>query len=145
VLLTVPEDCLKARSERESSERLQWSLLSTAWKLIFMTRGRPFKNTVFMAATISSVSATNKTKQRPTVGGPVCLEHASHTLTLAAGDTVPIGSEPGAAPVQPKEKTMTIVSLVDRAHPQTMREFKNVTCSAVAERRGFTHDVIYNH
>ena len=125
------------------------------------------------------------------------LEHASHALTLvditdarhpevlanvdlpageagrvlaAAGDAALISSDPAdAAPVQ--TKTITIMNFADRAHPRTVRQFANVTCSAQDDRRGlifvandeglwilhrtpaedpavqeqYAHDVLYNH
>jgi hypothetical protein len=89
------------------------------------------------------------------------LEHASRTLTLidvtdarhpsivtnldlpaneagsvltAAGDTALLSSDTvqrGSAP-----KTMSIVSFADPAHPQTVKQFANVTCTALDDRRG---------
>ncbi len=90
------------------------------------------------------------------------VEHASHKLTLvdvtdgqhpavvanldlhaaeagsvlaAAGDTALMSSEAASAMPQ-KTATMTIVSFADHDHPQTVRHFANVTCSAVDDRRG---------
>jgi hypothetical protein len=124
------------------------------------------------------------------------LEHASRALTLidvtdarhpsvvsnldlpaseagsvltAAGDTALISSDttqPGTA-----AKTMSIVSFADPAHPQTVKQFANVTCTALDDHRGlifvandegfwilhrnpaedpevearYAHDVLYNH
>jgi hypothetical protein len=91
------------------------------------------------------------------------------TVLAAAGDAALISSE--EPPASPKEKTMTIVSFADRAHPQTIRQFNKVTCTAVDNQRGliyvanheglwilhrnaaedpelqerYAHDVIYNH
>ncbi len=129
------------------------------------------------------------------------LEHASHSLTLvdvtdarhpivmanldlpvneagtvltAAGDAALISSEgstTSAAPEKTPEKTMTIVNFADRAHPQTVRQFVKVTCTALDDNRGlvfvandeglwilhrnpaedpevqerYAHEVLYNH
>jgi hypothetical protein len=90
------------------------------------------------------------------------LEHASHALTLvdvtdpkhpailanldlpanesgsiltAAGDAALVSSEP--APAAPAHsQTMSIVSFADPAHPQTVKQFTNVTCTAQDNHRG---------
>lgn len=125
------------------------------------------------------------------------MEHASHVLTLvdvtdarhptlladldlratgsgmlltAAGDAALIGSD-ASTPDPVKEKTMTILSFADRAHPKTIRQFDKVTSTALDDSRGlvfiandqglwilhrnpaedpeiqerYAHDVIYNH
>jgi hypothetical protein len=90
------------------------------------------------------------------------LEHASHSLTLvdvtdarhptvvanfdlpaagsatvltAAGDAALISSG-SPTPNSVTEKTMTIVSFADRTHPQTIRQFAKVTCTALDDNRG---------
>jgi hypothetical protein len=93
------------------------------------------------------------------------IEHASHALTLvdvtdanhptvvanldtptsgavltAAGDAALITSDDTTATaVAPKPKTMTIVSFADRAHPQTIRQFNKVTCTALDDPRGLVY------
>jgi hypothetical protein len=90
------------------------------------------------------------------------LEHASRTLTLiditdarhpsivanvdlppsaagsivtAAGDAALVSSD-AAQPAPPRSRTMSIVSFADPAHPRTVKQFANVTCTALDDRRG---------
>jgi hypothetical protein len=125
------------------------------------------------------------------------LEHASRSLTLidvtdarhpsvvtnldlpaseagsiltAAGDTALISSGT-AQPAPSPNKTMSIVSFADPTHPQTVKQFANVTTTALDEHRGlifvandeglwilhrnpavdpevqerYAHEVLYNH
>ena len=125
------------------------------------------------------------------------LEHASRTLTLiditdarhpsvvsnldlppneagsivtAAGDAALVSSD-AAQPAPPRTRTMSIVSFADPAHPRTVKQFANVTCTALDDRRGlvfvandeglwilhrnpaedpevqerYAHEVLYNH
>jgi hypothetical protein len=94
----------------------------------------------------------------------------SGSVVIAAGDAALVSSDaPAADPVN--EKTMTIVSFADRAHPQTIRQFNKVTCTAVDNQRDlvfvandqglwilhrnpaedselqerYAHEVLYNH
>jgi hypothetical protein len=124
------------------------------------------------------------------------LEHASHALTLidvtdarhpsivanldlpaseagsiltAAGDAALVSSD--AAQPRTAVKTMSIVSFADPTHPQTVKQFANVTCTALDDHRGlifvandegfwilhrnpaedpevqerYAHEVLYNH
>jgi len=111
--------------------------------------------------------------QHPSVVAQLPASEAGSVLT-AAGDAALISSEsaadgPTTAPV--KTKTMTIVNFADRNHPHTVRQFANVTCSALDEHRGlvfvandeglwilhrnpaedpevqerYAHDVVYSH
>ncbi len=109
--------------------------------------------------------------KHPAVLGNVDLPAAqSGTVLTAAGDAALISSE-APAPDAVKEKTMTIVSFVDRAHPQTVRQFNKVTSTAVDDNRGlvfiandeglwilhrnpaedpevqarYAHEILYNH
>ncbi len=95
------------------------------------------------------------------------LEHASRALTLiditdprhpsivanlvlppseagavltAAGDTALISSEADQAPPS-RNQTMSIVSFADPAHPQTVKQFANVTCTALDNPRGLIYVV----
>jgi hypothetical protein len=95
---------------------------------------------------------------------------ASGTVFAAAGDAALISSDNDGI-ATPKEKSLTIVSFADPAHPQAIRQFNKVTCTAVDEARGlvfiandeglwilhrnpaddrelqerYAHDVLYNH
>jgi len=94
------------------------------------------------------------------------VEHASKTLTLidvtdarhpavlanlelpvneagsiltAAGETALVSSDtaqPATAARSAAPRTMTIVNFADPVHPQTVKQFANVTCTAMDERRG---------
>jgi len=112
--------------------------------------------------------------QHPTVVANLDLPATgSETVLTAAGDAALISSESASSPTPApvKEKTMTIVSFADRAHPQTIRQFNKVTCSGVDDHRGlvfvandeglwilhrnpaedpevqerYAHEVLYNH
>ncbi len=90
------------------------------------------------------------------------LEHASHALTLvdvtdarhpsiianmvlppseagsiltAAGETALVSSE-AVQTASTQSRSMSIVSFADPAHPQTVKQFANVTCTALDEHRG---------
>jgi hypothetical protein len=194
-----PEDSLKQKSERESSEIFQWCISRFALKLKSMAcRQFLLKTAIFtfvaLTSTLPSASARNKAKapapdtnkdqidvlaNLSVTGGPITrftmtrhqsrsylyIEHASHALTLvdvtdanhptvvanldtpaagavltAAGDAALITSEDTpATAVTPKPKTMTIVSFADRAHPQTIRQFNKVTCTALDDARGLVY------
>ena len=65
---------------------------------------------------------------------------ASGAVLVAEGDAALISSdEAAAAPAAIKPKTMSIVSFADPAHPQTVRQFEKVTCTAVDDPRGLVY------
>jgi hypothetical protein len=92
------------------------------------------------------------------------------SILTAAGDTALISSD-ATQPASSPNRTMSIVSFSDPAHPQTVRQFTNVTCTALDDRRGlifvandegfwilhrnpaedpevqerYAHEVLYNH
>ena len=114
----------------------------------------------------------------PALLADVDMGGASGTLLTAAGDAALISSD-GSAPVASAaqaaapaaEKTMTIVSFADKSHPQTIKQFRKVTCTALDDHRGlvfvandeglwilhrnpaedpelqerYAHEVVYNH
>jgi hypothetical protein len=109
--------------------------------------------------------------QHPTVLANLDLPATgSGTMLVATGGVALISSEE-SAPAPVTEKTMSIVSFADRAHPQTIRQFNKVTCTALDERRDlvfvandqglwilhrnpgedsemqerYAHEVLYNH
>jgi hypothetical protein len=93
------------------------------------------------------------------------------SILTAAGDTALVSSDAAPARNSPATRTMSIVSFADPAHPQTVKQFANVTCTAMDDRRGlifvandegfwvlhrnpaedpavqeqYAHDVLYNH
>jgi len=96
------------------------------------------------------------------------------SILTAAGDTALVSydvAQPGQSGESPATKTMSIVSFADPAHPQTVKQFAKVTCTALDDRRGlifvanaegfwilhrnpaedpevqerYAHDVLYNH
>jgi hypothetical protein len=95
---------------------------------------------------------------------------AAGSIVAAAGDAALISSET-ADPPTVREKSLTIVSFADPAHPRTIRQFNKVTCTAVDDTRAlvflandeglwilhhgladdaalqdrYAHDVLYNH
>jgi hypothetical protein len=94
----------------------------------------------------------------------------SGSVLAAAGDAALVSSE-ASSEATPATKTMSIVSFADPAHPQTVKQFANVTSTAMDNRRGlifvanseglwilhrnpaedpevqerYAHDVLYNH
>lgn len=105
--------------------------------------------------------------RHPSVLGNLDVPGAS--VLAAAGDAALVSSDaPPAAPAKPR--TMTIMNFADPAHPQTVRQFTNVTCT-VTDNRGlifvanpeglwilhrnpaedpqlqesYAHEVLYNH
>jgi hypothetical protein len=94
----------------------------------------------------------------------------SGLVMAAAGDAALVSSEVSSA-AAPATKTMSIVSFADPTHPQTVKQFVNVTSTASDERRGliflangdglwilhrnpaedpevqqrYAHEVLYNH
>lgn len=92
------------------------------------------------------------------------------SILTAAGDAALISSET-TQPATPPTRTMSIVSFANPAHPETVKQFANVTCTALDERRGlifvandegfwilhrnpaedpaeierYAHEVLYNH
>lgn len=59
----------------------------------------------------------------------------SGTILTAAGDAALVSSD-ALQPVSGQKQTMSIVSFADPAHPQTVKQFTNVTCTAMDNRRG---------
>ncbi len=109
--------------------------------------------------------------QHPTVLANLDLPATqSGTVLTAAGETALISSA-SSGPGAVSEKTMTIVSFADHAHPQTIRQFNKVTSTGVDDSRGlvfvsndeglwilhrnpaedpevqerYAHEVLYNH
>jgi hypothetical protein len=94
----------------------------------------------------------------------------SGSILTAAGDAALVSSETAPA-ATPKTRTMSIVDFSDPAHPQTVKQFTNVTCTALDNGRGlifvanneglwilhrnpaedpqvqenYAHEVLYNH
>lgn len=106
--------------------------------------------------------------RHPSVLGNLDVPGAS--VLAAAGDAALVSSD--AAPVaSARPRTMTIMNFADPAHPQTVRQFTNVTCTAADNGRGlifvanseglwilhrnpaedpqvqenYAHEVLYNH
>jgi hypothetical protein len=94
----------------------------------------------------------------------------SGSVLAAAGDAALVSSDVSREDA-PATKTMSIVSFADPAHPQTVKQFANVTSTAMDNRRGlifvanseglwilhrnpaedpevqerYAHEVLYNH